>query len=95
MTPVTHIPKDAKCYARSPDFNRKTVPEKLLSDHNLKAGTWGKLIVIRGEIRYFNAGSKAPDAIILAPESHVIPTQQMHFIQVSEEAEFYIEFWRR
>lgn len=94
MSSALNIPKIATCYARSPDFNRETVPEKLLSEHNLKAGTWGKLIVAKGEVRYFNAGSDTPDAIILGKQTHTIPTQQLHFIQVSDDAEFYIEFWR-
>jgi tellurite resistance-related uncharacterized protein len=94
MSSELEIPKNATCYARSPDFNHDTVPEKLLSDHNLKTGTWGKLIVSKGEVRYFNAGSQSPDAIVHSNETHTIPTQQMHFIQTSADAEFFIEFWR-
>lgn len=94
MTSKLDIPKDAKCYAQSPDFNHETVPEKLLSNHNLKAGTWGKLCVAKGKVSYFKAGDETPDAVIEENGTHIIPTQQMHFIKVSEDAEFHIEFWR-
>lgn len=94
MTFSLDMPTDAKRYARSLDFNHQTVPEKLLSEHNLKAGTWGMLCVDKGEVRYFRAGCDTPDVILRSGDLHVIPTQQMHFIQVGENAKFYIEFWR-
>jgi len=43
------LPNDVE-YGRTATFDENTVPEKLLKDHNLKAGAWGLLVVQEGSL---------------------------------------------
>lgn len=89
------IPEDAEPYAKSPLFNSKTVPDKLLHHHDLKGGTWGKLYVQKGKIDFFLGDDTSPLSVLYENDSHVILPIENHYIQVSDDAEFYIEFYKQ
>lgn len=89
---MTALPKGVEPYARSPEFTAKTVPAKLLSAHDLKPGTWGRLNVKAGQVTYNLEGSEAEGVTIEAGQAHIIPPEERHYITVSEGTEFFIEF---
>lgn len=88
---MTQLPDSVEPYARSPLFTAQSVPQKLLSTHDLKVGAWGRLNVTRGTVKYFITG-RDESHLITAPEIHIIPPQERHYIEPSDDAEFFIEF---
>lgn len=88
------IPNTTTLSRTSPVFTEETVPKGLLKDHNLKAGTWGSLIVEQGQVAFYLAGMTAPEAEINAGERWTILPEEKHFIRVHGEARFYIEFYK-
>lgn len=88
------LPESVNPYFKSSLFNHQTVPEKLLSEHNLKKGTWGLLCVEKGEVKYFLAQQKEPLSLITSGHCQVIESEVLHYIKPSEDAEFYIEFYK-
>ena len=45
-------PTTVSANAKSPEFTEETVPKSLLESHRTKAGTWAKIVVIEGKLRY-------------------------------------------
>lgn len=85
------LPVGIESYAQSPHFTSTTVPAKLLSVHDLKAGTWGQLNVLNGTVTYIVFG-QTDGVQISAGDIHIVPPEEKHFITVSEGVEFFIEF---
>lgn len=46
------LPEGVKAYARTATFSVRTIPEKLLKSHRTKAGTWAKIVIVEGRLRY-------------------------------------------
>lgn len=88
------LPDGVACYSRTPEFTADSVPDALLSDHDLKAGTWGRLSVDQGEVRFFLAGEAVPVATLQAGDSWVIRPQERHHIRVSPDAVLHVAFFR-
>lgn len=88
---MTQLPIGIEPYARSPLFTAQSVPQKLLASHDLKVETWGRLNVLQGTVKYFITGQDESH-LITAPEIHIIPPQEKHYIEPSDDAEFFIEF---
>lgn len=88
------IPDNVKPYAKSPLFNSKTVPDKLLQHHNLKEGTWGLLNVCQGSISFYVDNDGIPQSVLYSGDKYVILPVEFHYINISDDAEFYIEFYK-
>ena len=71
----------------------REVPEKLLNDHDIKAGTWGRLTVINGSVDYFLEGQTVPLTTVLPESPLVILPEESHFINISDDAIFFVEFF--
>lgn len=88
------VPEGFVPYANSPTYNSQTVPQKLLSEHALAANKWAKLHVEVGKVRYFVFGHKVPIAEITGPNCFVIPPDETHYIELSSDAVFHLEFFK-
>lgn len=75
-------------------LQHRNVPDKLLNDHDLKAGTWGQLTVVNGQVQYFLAGADSAFATVTSAAPFVILPEESHYIQVSDDVIFYVEFFR-
>lgn len=72
-------------------FGRGEIPSGLLREHNLRAGTWGRLRVTSGHVTYVDAQSRVR---LGAGETHVIPPEHLHHIEPSEDASIELAFYR-
>jgi len=85
------LPNDAVEYARTATFDENTVPEKLLKDHNLKAGAWGLLVVEEGSLELvFDSRTER----IGAGQAAVIPPIELHHVRPLGAVRFYVIFHR-
>ena len=46
------LPEGVSSYASTPEFTEESVPENLLKSHRTRAGTWGRIVVLEGRLRY-------------------------------------------
>ena len=90
---ITTMPDGLSKYGESPVFDAVSVPKKLLQEHSIKAGAWGRLCVKAGEVRYFLPENAAPEAVLSAGDVHIVQPLVTHYIKVSDDAVFQIEFW--
>ena len=86
--PVT-LPKP---YRSTPVFDEISLPATLRSAHSLKAGTWGRICVIEGQLRLTYCDTHAE--VMLSPEvSGLIQPQQLHFVEPLGPIKMRIDFF--
>lgn len=95
MTDATSLPPGLTCYSTSPLFTNDTVPPKLLASHDVKAGVWGLLRVVRGRLRYHIDREPPSSQTVEAGGTAVIEPQVPHHVELlHDDTAFVIEFHR-
>ncbi len=95
MTQERFLPDDVGPYGKTPLFTNETVPDKILNHHELQAGTWGLLTVEVGTVSFFRKGEDVPVAVISSEKPFVILPEEVHYVRLSEDAQFFVQFYRR
>lgn len=88
------LPDGVEKYAESPIFSEQTVPDKLTSEHDLKAGVWGRLCVIAGDLEYHVPAAPHQNRVVAAGEHVIIEPRQVHFVKPVRQVQFKVEFFR-
>ncbi|BEB67629.1 hypothetical protein MY012_26310 [Escherichia coli] len=97
---MTHkrIPKDWVIKRSTPFFTKENVPSALLTHHNTAAGVFGQLCVMEGTVTYYgfadeNATEPEIKVVINAGAFATSPPQYWHRVELSDDAQFNINFW--
>ncbi len=93
MTDNSKIPPGVEKYAESPLFTEVSVPAKLTSRHNTKAGTWGRICVLSGSLKYIVTDGEHDTQILTTSQAGVIVPEQYHRVEIMGPVEFKIEFF--
>lgn len=80
-------------YAASPVFDEETLPDALRNDHRTKAGTWGLLRVLEGEVRLIFTDPHAEQRVTAAQPA-IIPPQETHYVVPVGPMRMQVEFFR-
>ena len=92
------IPPGWTIQRSTPFFTKDNVPQALLTHHNTAAEVFGQLCVMEGSVTYFGFANEAttePElkVTINAGQFATSPPQYWHRIEMSEDAQFNINFW--
>ncbi|MBG2588094.1 DUF1971 domain-containing protein [Klebsiella michiganensis] len=92
------IPASWKVIRSTPFFTKQNVPAALLTHHNTAAGVFGQLCVMEGTVTYYGFADEQatePEAkvVINAGQFATSPPQYWHRIELSDDAQFNINFW--
>ena len=88
------LPSNVMAYRQTPVFTQETVPTALLDRHTTKAGSWGKIWVISGQLCY-RILTEIPEEHTLTPDSPgIVEPQIPHQLELLEPVKFYVEFYR-
>ena len=87
-------------YKRMPVWNKDTMPEAVQRKHNTKVGTWGKITVLKGTLKFIEL---TEDGEVLAEhffeagaDNPMAQPQAWHRVEaVTEDVEWYLEFYCR
>ena len=92
------LPDNVVSYKRTPEFSEDTVPKGLLNAHQTKAGTWGKIVVLEGVLRYRILEPETEtetEVTDLSPDLHgVVEPTVLHDVEPLGIVRFYVEFYR-
>ena len=85
-------------YKRMPLWNKDTMPEALQHKHNTKVGTWGKITVLKGQLRFIELtedGEEIASHIFEAgAENPMVEPQAWHRVEAAtDDVECYLEFY--
>lgn len=92
------IPHDWTVQRSTPFFTKATVPSALLTHHNTAQGVFGQICVMEGVVTYYGfadeyATEPEMTVVINAGQFATSPPQYWHRIEMSEDAQFNINFW--
>lgn len=82
----------------NPFFTKENVPQALLNHHNTAKGVFGQLYVMEGQVTYYgfaDENTTEPEAVVVinAGQFATSPPQYWHRIELSDDAQFNINFW--
>ena len=89
------LPDDVVVYKRTPSFNEKAVPPGLLKSHSTRAGTWGRIVVEHGRLRYRILEPSIEEVILQPGTEGVVAPGQEHEVEPIGEVRFHVEFLRQ
>ena len=92
------IPSEWTIQRSAPFFTVANVPAALLTHHNTAEGVFGQICVMQGVVTYHGFADKEaqePEVIITinAGEFATSPPQYWHRVELSDDAQFNINFW--
>ena len=88
------LPENVTHYASSPEFNENSVPRRLLTSHQTKAGTWAKIVVLEGRIRFRNLEDDFSEIDLSIDQPGVVEPEVRHLIEPLGRVRFFLEFYR-
>lgn len=94
---LVRLPEAAQAYSRTAEFTETTVPPGLLRAHTTKAGTWGLIHVLQGQLAYRVVDPRRPasEAILTAEGlPGVVEPTVLHEVEPLGPVRFYVEFHR-
>ena len=85
---------DVQPYKVTPIFDEASLPDGLRNAHSTKAGVWGLLRVLEGEIDLVFHDSA--DVVRAAPDQpSLIAPEALHHVETSVPVRFQVEFYRQ
>ena len=92
---MKNLPSNLTAYHKTPIFTQETIPPGLLQHHTTKQGSWGKIVVISGQLCYRIFSDIAEEHILNSNLSGIIEPQVSHQVEPLGAVEFYVEFYRQ
>lgn len=87
-------PDGLAAYRRTPEFDEATLPAGLKAEHATRVGTWGRIRVLSGVLRY-SVGAPVGRSFRLDPAAEGIVVPQVpHRVAPEGPVRFFVEFWR-
>ncbi|MGO4999531.1 DUF1971 domain-containing protein [Oceanisphaera sp. W20_SRM_FM3] len=92
------IPSHWKIKRSTHFFTKDNIPKALLTHHNTAEGVYGQICVMQGTVTFYgfaNEAATAPEKTveIQAGQFAVSPPQYWHRVELSDDAQFNINFW--
>ena len=88
------IPENFSPYKKTPVFDEDSVPKGLLKAHRTKEGTWGKIIILEGQLLY-SINEPEHEEVVLDKEKYgVVEPTILHEVKPLGQVRFYVEFYR-
>ena len=75
-------------------WDETSVPDALRRAHRVAAGTWGRLRVTRGALRFVAATEPVTDVIVDAEHPQAIPPDVEHHVEPRAATQFVVDFLR-
>lgn len=92
------IPSHWKIRRSTHFFTKDNVPKALLTHHNTAEGVFGQICVMKGTVTFYgfaNEEATEPEqtVVIQAGTFATSPPQYWHRVEMSDDAQFNINFW--
>lgn len=92
---MKEFPKNVVAYSKTATFTQSTIPKGLLNSHTTKAGTWGKICILSGTLKYVIEDRDPLFEITLSDVRFgVVEPESKHHVEPIGKVEFYVEFYK-
>lgn len=92
MAPTLELPGGVELVRIAGPFDEATVPGGLLRAHRIATGTWGRINVLDGRLRFVWEEDESR-VELRAGEHQVIPPGTPHRVELGSRARFTVEFF--
>jgi len=89
------MPQEYRAYRRTATFTNATIPAGLLKGHRTKAGVWGRIVVLDGELLFRTLEPRVEEVVLSADQHGVVEPGIAHEIAPIGDVSFYVEFCRQ
>lgn len=89
---MKELPKNLSSYSRTPVFTRATIPKGLLRRHRTKENTWGKIVVLEGQLLYRILEPQLEEIELSSDKYGVVEPAVAHEVEPIGHVRFYVEF---
>jgi tellurite resistance-related uncharacterized protein len=79
-------------YRSTPVFDETTLPAALRAAHRTKAGVWGLIRVVEGELRLICIDPPL-DRVLTGPDAAVVNPEQPHFVTPLGPVKMRVDFY--
>jgi len=90
---MKNLPPGVTRIASSPEFSDRCVPESLLNSHRTKAGTWAKIVVLEGRLRYRVLGATAETVELSPDRPGIVEPEIAHHLELTGRVRFRLDFF--
>jgi len=80
-------------YRSTPIFDEDTLPQALRARHNTKAGVWGVIRVLEGELRLTYLEDSLREVLLTPSQPGLIRPQQPHFVTPLGPMKMQVDFY--
>ena len=80
-------------YRSTPIFDEDTLPQALRARHNTKAGVWGVIRVLEGELRLTYLEDSLREVLLTPGQPGLIRPQQPHFVTPLGPMKMQVDFY--
>jgi tellurite methyltransferase len=87
------LPEGLRWVRRSPDWDERTVPAGLRRAHRVAPGTWGRIVVHGGRLRFAAATTPTIDVELETGSTQAIPPEVLHEVEPLGTVRCSIEFF--
>ena len=92
------MPEKLIAYKRMPLWTKDTIPEAVQRKHNTKVGTWGKITVLKGKLKFVELtedGEEVASYIFEAgADNPMVQPQAWHRVEaLTDDVEWFLEFY--
>ena len=70
------------------------MPKGLLRAHQTKEGTWGKIVVLKGKLRYRVLEPEVKEFDLSPSNCGIVEPTVLHEVEPLNRVRFYVEFYR-
>ncbi len=88
------LPEHVTAYKKTPVFDEASIPKGLRNAHQTKPGTWGKIVVLEGTLRYRILEPSTNEYVLDPEHSGVVEPEVLHEVEPDGIVSFYVEFYR-
>jgi tellurite resistance-related uncharacterized protein len=89
---MPRLPACASVYKSTPIYDAASLPGGLLRSHRLKRGSWGKIVVLDGRVRYVLEDEGMLTFVLRPGVSGIVAPERPHHIEVDPDARIRIDF---
>ena len=88
------LPAEVQAYKQTPEFDADSVPAGLLRAHQTKAGTWGRIVVLEGQLHYRILEPEQEEHLLSPGHDGVVEPTILHEVEPAGNVRFFVEFLR-
>lgn len=88
------LPEGVSSFSRTPEFSEESIPDGLKKEHRIRAGVWGRIVVLEGRLRYRILEPGIQDEELTPEVPGVVEPEVPHEVKALGKVRFYVEFLR-